>query len=56
MSTERISPDKAHEHLESDPDIMLVCASDENEKFEQNHNRKDHDHGYPAKPHDRSRA
>jgi len=38
-TVERISPETAHEHLESDPDAMLVCAYDDKEKFEQNHLR-----------------
>jgi 3-mercaptopyruvate sulfurtransferase SseA len=36
-TAERISAETAHKHLESDPDAMLVCAYDDNEKFEQNH-------------------
>ncbi|MCI0625332.1 MAG: ArsR family transcriptional regulator [Acidobacteria bacterium] len=36
-SPERINPKEAHEHLESDSDAMLVCAYDDEDKFEQNH-------------------
>jgi hypothetical protein len=36
-TTERISPETAHKHLESDRDAMLVCAYEDNKKFEQNH-------------------
>ena len=32
----RISPDEAHDHLESG-NAMLVCAYDSEEKFRQNH-------------------
>jgi rhodanese-related sulfurtransferase len=36
-SAERINSKQAHQHLESDPKTMLVCAYDDEEKFEQNH-------------------
>jgi rhodanese-related sulfurtransferase len=36
-NAERISVATAHKHLESDPEVMLVCAYDDDEKFEQNH-------------------
>ena len=35
-TVERISPETAHKHLESDPATMLVCAYEDNEKFEKN--------------------
>ncbi|MCI0626660.1 MAG: rhodanese-like domain-containing protein [Acidobacteria bacterium] len=34
---ERINPKEAYEHLESGSGSMLVCAYDDEEKFEQNH-------------------
>jgi hypothetical protein len=34
---ERISPQQAYAHLESDADTLLVCAYDSAEKFQQNH-------------------
>jgi rhodanese-related sulfurtransferase len=36
-AAERISVQRAHEQIESDPDTLLVCAYDDDEKFEQNH-------------------
>jgi rhodanese-related sulfurtransferase len=37
MVAERISPEQAQMHLESNPDALLVCAYDGEEKFRQNH-------------------
>jgi rhodanese-related sulfurtransferase len=34
---ERIDPQQAYAHLESDADTLLVCAYDSEEKFQQNH-------------------
>jgi len=34
---ERISPQQAHEQLESAPGALLVCAYDSEAKFQQNH-------------------
>lgn len=34
---ERIDVQTAHQHLDSDDGALLVCAYDENEKFERNH-------------------
>jgi hypothetical protein len=34
---ERISPRLARQHLQMDPSVLLVCAYDEPEKFEQHH-------------------
>jgi rhodanese-related sulfurtransferase len=36
-NVERISPEEAHEHLESGRGTLLVCAYDDQDKFEQNH-------------------
>ena len=32
-----IDPEEAHEHLESDPDTLLVCAYNDANKYAQNH-------------------
>lgn len=37
MSAERIDPHQAHDDLDSDPGTLLVCAYDDDEKFQQNH-------------------
>jgi hypothetical protein len=34
---ERINPRQARQHLDADPNALLVCAYDSREKFEQNH-------------------
>jgi len=34
---ESIGPRRAREHLESNSDILLICAYDDDEQFEQNH-------------------
>jgi rhodanese-related sulfurtransferase len=36
-TAERIGPQEARQHLDADPDALLVCAYDSREKFEQNH-------------------
>jgi rhodanese-related sulfurtransferase len=36
VSAERINPKQAHEHMESNS-AVLVCAYEEDKKFEQNH-------------------
>lgn len=36
-TVERISPQEARRHLESDSDTVLVCAYDSDEKFRGNH-------------------
>jgi rhodanese-related sulfurtransferase len=36
-SAERIDAHEAHHHLESNPDTLLVCAYDSEEKFRQHH-------------------
>lgn len=33
----RISPHEAHEHLATNPDALLVCAYDSDDKFRQFH-------------------
>jgi rhodanese-related sulfurtransferase len=37
MSADRIRPEAAHELLEADASALLVCAYDDESKFEQNH-------------------
>lgn len=37
MAAERISAQEAQAHLESNPDSMLVCAYDSQEKFRKSH-------------------
>jgi hypothetical protein len=36
-SARRIGVQEAREHMDSDPNTLLVCGYDEEEKFEQNH-------------------
>jgi rhodanese-related sulfurtransferase len=36
-TAERINIETAHKHLEADPGATLVCAYDDDEKFEHNH-------------------
>jgi hypothetical protein len=36
MAATKIGPQQAHEHLEANPDTMLVCAYDSDAKFRQN--------------------
>ena len=37
MSANRIRPEAAHELVETDASALLVCAYDDESKFEQNH-------------------
>jgi rhodanese-related sulfurtransferase len=36
-NVKRIGAEEAHEHLESDPEALLVCAYDDDAKFQHNH-------------------
>jgi hypothetical protein len=35
-TADRISPQEAREHMQSEPEALLVCAYDSDEKFQQN--------------------
>lgn len=37
MGVARIRPEVAHQHLESNPETLLVCAYDSQDKFRANH-------------------
>jgi len=37
MAAKRVTPQEAHAELESNPDALLVCAYDSDEKFQKNH-------------------
>lgn len=36
-TAERISVQEARQHLQQDPDALLVCAYESDQKFQQNH-------------------